>query len=104
MTERSSSTFAALLCVLLAAGAAAQQQPIPQGRFICHAITGEGSEGLVFVLADSEERAEVAARAGRAMLPSERFEPVLDVVECVAQTDGRFRSSAMNELMKSLAR
>ncbi|MEQ8265259.1 hypothetical protein [Pseudohaliea sp.] len=88
--------------LLIAAGPALAQPPLPQGLFVCHVLTSGEQDGLVFVQADDIERARVVASESAAFVAGSPPLPAAAVVECVPQAEAGFRSAAANDLLEGL--
>ena len=52
------------VALLASVGPTLAQPPLPQGLFVCHVLTSDEQDGLVFVQADDLERARVVASDG----------------------------------------
>jgi hypothetical protein len=90
------------VALLTAAGATFAQPPLPQGLFVCHVLTSDEQDGLVFVQADDLERARVVASESAALVAGSQRLPAAAVVECVPQAEAKFRSTAANDLLAGL--
>ncbi|KGE03728.1 hypothetical protein [Pseudohaliea rubra] len=90
---------ALLMAVAVQAGA---QPPLPQGLFACHVLTADGRDGLVFVQADSLERAAVVAVGSAAFSTGSQRAATATVIECVPRREATFESDAANAMLEGL--
>jgi len=91
-----------IVALLAAAGPALAQSRLPEGLFVCHVLTSDEQDGLVFVQADDLERARMVASESAAFVAGSQPLPAASVVECVPQVEAEFRSAAANELLEGL--
>jgi hypothetical protein len=96
--------FVSLLCLSVGANSGLAAKPLPQGKFVCHVITEEGTNGVYFVQAHELEDAQQAASEGMATTGTGVKRRVAEVVECLIDDDPEFESAVVNQLLQSLIR
>lgn len=80
----------------------AQPLPLPQSNYVCHVVTRDGLDGLVFIQANSIARARIVAAESRAYVRTVAGATAETAVECQLRSGAEFASDAANALLQDI--